>query len=263
MALRKVIEIDEEKCDGCGNCIPSCHEGALAIIDGKARLVRDSLCDGIGNCLGECPQGAIRIVEREAEPFVDPHAVEAAHHDPVPAMAPAFAVPVSACPSSAPIADGMAYAPLARAAAPARDISESGGSALRQWPVELSLVSPMAPWLRDADLLVTADCVPFAYANYHRDFLAGRAVVVGCPKLDDLQAHAVKLKAIFETAQPRSVTVLQMEVPCCGGIVRATEFAMQAAGSHAPMEVVTITTDGNIRQGRTGPSPCGSGPFTV
>ncbi len=231
MALRKVIEIDEEKCDGCGNCIPSCHEGALAIIDGKARLVRDSLCDGIGNCLGECPQGAIRIIEREADPFVDPHAGDGVHRDPVPAKAPA--------------------------------IPEFAGSALRQWPVELSLVSPMAPWLRDADLLVTADCVPFAYANYHRDFLAGRAVVVGCPKLDDIQAHAAKLKAIFETARPRSVTVLQMEVPCCGGIVRATEFAMQAAGSTAPMDVVTITTDGRIREGRTGPSPCGSGPFTV
>ncbi len=231
MALRKVIEIDEEKCDGCGNCIPSCHEGALAIVDGKARLVRDSLCDGIGNCLGECPQGAIRIIEREADPFVDPHAGESARHDPIPAKAP--------------------------------EIPEFAGSALRQWPVELSLVSPMAPWLRDADLLVTADCVPFAYANYHRDFLAGRAVVVACPKLDDIQAHAAKLKTIFETARPRSVTVLQMEVPCCGGIVRATEFAMQAAESTAPMDVVTITTDGKIREGRTGPSPCGSGPFAV
>ena len=231
MAIRNMVRIDEEKCDGCGVCIPSCHEGALAIVDGKARLVRDSLCDGIGNCLGECPQGAIQIIEREAEPFVDPHEKGPVAHDP--------------------------------AAAPARDFPEFVGSALRQWPVELSLVSPTAPWLRDADLLVTADCVPFAYANYHRDFLAGRAVVVGCPKLDDLQAHAMKLKAIFETARPRSVTVLQMEVPCCGGIVRATEFAMQAAGSTAPMEVVTITTDGKVRQGRTGPSPCGSGPFSA
>lgn len=237
MAIRKVIEIDEEKCDGCGLCIPSCHEGALAIVDGKARLVRDSLCDGIGNCLGECPQGAIRIIEREAEPFVDPHARGVAK----------------------PIADGRMHTTPARQP----EILALAGSALRQWPVELSLVSPVAPWLRDADLLVTADCVPFAYANYHRDFLAGRAVVVGCPKLDDLQAHAMKLKAIFETARPRSVMVLQMEVPCCGGIVRATEFAMQAAGSSAPIEVVTITTDGDVRDGRPGPAPCGSGQFAV
>jgi NAD-dependent dihydropyrimidine dehydrogenase PreA subunit len=231
MAIRQVIEIDEEKCDGCGLCIPSCHEGALAIVDGKARLVRDSLCDGIGNCLGECPQGAIRIIEREAEPFVDPRAGGPARPDPVPGTA--GEIPVFA------------------------------GSALRQWPVELSLVSPASPWLRGADLLVTADCVPFAYANYHRDFLAGRAVVVGCPKLDDIQAHAVKLKAIFETARPRSVTVLHMEVPCCGGIVRATEAAMDAARLDLPVEAVTITTDGKIRQGRTGPAPCGSGPFAV
>jgi NAD-dependent dihydropyrimidine dehydrogenase PreA subunit len=230
MAIRKVIEIDEEKCDGCGVCIPSCHEGALAIIDGKARLVRDSLCDGIGNCLGECPRGAIRIIEREAEPFVDPFV------DPHAAAYPA--------------------------GHPA-ELPEFPGSALRQWPVELSLVSPIAPWLRDADLLVTADCVPFAYANYHRDFLAGRALVVACPKLDDIQAHATKLKAIFEKAKPRSVLVLKMEVPCCGGIERATEWAMQAAGSTAPMEVVTITTDGRIQEGRPGPAGCGSDRFSI
>lgn len=239
MAIRKVIEIDEEKCDGCGLCIPSCHEGALAIVDGKARLVRDSLCDGIGNCLGECPQGAIRVIEREAEPFVDPHG-----SPPMPAPAPAPVAGIPVLPSSP-------------------SLPEFTGTALRQWPVELSLVSPMAPWLRDADLLVTADCVPFAYANYHRDFLAGRALVVACPKLDDIQAHAAKLKAIFETARPRSVLVLQMEVPCCGGIVRATEWAMQAAGSTAPMEVVTITTDGRIREDRPGPAACGSKHFSI
>jgi len=247
MAIRKVITIDEEKCDGCGICIPSCHEGALAIVGGKARLVRDSLCDGIGDCLGECPRGAIRIVEREAEPFADPRA-----------SGPGDVAGGEASVASA--GSGSSHAGADRGVSGAQ---RSSASALRHWPVELGLVSPTAPWLRGADLLVTADCVPFAYADYHRDFLSGRSVVVGCPKLDDLEAHAKKLKAIFETARPRSVTVLRMEVPCCGGIARATEFARQAAGADVPMEVVTITIDGKIRREEPGPAPCGSGPFAV
>lgn len=223
MAIRKIIEIDEEKCDGCGECVPSCVEGALAIVDGKARLVRDSLCDGIGNCLGECPQDAIRVIEREAEAFVDPHAEAPAQH--------------SACPSA------RVLSMPAGAGLPA----EQGGSALRQWPVQLALVPPFAPYLAGADILITADCVPFAYGNYHRDFLDGRAVLVGCPKLDNLRAYMEKMTEIFRTAAPRSVTVLNMEVPCCFGIAQAARMAMEAAGRDTPVRVVTIGVDGSVK----------------
>lgn len=225
MAIRKIIEIDEEKCDGCGLCVPSCVEGALAIVDGKARLVRDSLCDGIGNCLGECPLGAIRVVEREAEAFADPHAGAAGHPTP------------SACPSARVLTmPAFSRVPEAR-----------GSSALRQWPVQLALVPPSAPYLAGADILITADCVPFAYGDYHRDFLDGRAVLVGCPKLDDLRGYLAKLTEIFRAASPRTVTVLNMEVPCCFGIAQAARMAMGAAGRGVPVRVVTIGVDGSVK----------------
>jgi ferredoxin len=215
MAIRKIIEIDEKLCDGCGLCIPSCAEGALAIVDGKAKLVKDIYCDGLGACLGECPQGALKVIEREAEDF-DEAAVEQALEE-------------------------RAQAGSQAPAAPAE-------SRLRQWPVQLSLVPPFAPFLRGADLLITADCVPFAYPNYHADFLEGRVVLVGCPKLDDLPFYVKKLQAIFEAAKVKSVTVLKMEVPCCTGIAQAARIALDATPYHMQVRCVTIRVDGAIQE---------------
>lgn len=255
MAIREIIEIDEEKCDGCGLCIPSCVEGALALVDGKVRLVKDSYCDGMGACLGECPRGALRIVHREADEFSMPdHVAPAAHAETVSAAAPACAsasAPVasltaafSGCPGSA--ARSFA-APAAAKAAVAAPRTESGGStesALRHWPVQLCLVPPHASFLAGTDMLLAADCVPFAYADFHRDLLAGRSLLVGCPKLDDLDLYARKLAAIFETARPRSLTIARMEVPCCGGIVQAALHAKRASGWGGEVRVVTVSVEG-------------------
>ena len=230
--LRKIIEIDEEKCDGCGQCVPSCEEGALAIIDGKARLVRDSLCDGLGNCLGECPRDAIRIVEREAERFELPQVHEAAGHH--------------GCPGSRV----MSFAPRSEAV-PAPADNAHAPSTLRQWPVQLTLVPPFAPYLQGADLLIAADCVPFAYADFHSRLLSGRALLVGCPKLDDFEAGTKKLAAIFQMARPRSITIANMEVPCCFGIVHAARVALGMAGHAVPIRVVTIAVDGTVKSQET------------
>ncbi len=261
--LRKVVRIDEEKCDGCGLCIPACAEGAIALVGGKARLSADVLCDGLGACLGECPRGAITVVEREAAAF-DEKAVVAhllsmgeqvtARH-PAPAAAEAAAPPrrrlavVSdsgptppggGCPGSRP----MTLPRVAAASAPGVAIGESR---LAQWPVQLRLVPVAAPWLRGADLLVAADCVPFAYARFHDDLLAGRALVVGCPKLDDLGAYVEKLGRICAENDLRSITVVRMEVPCCGGISTAARRALEASGKATPFRDVVIGVDGMVR----------------
>src|SRR5919198_2568965 len=240
--MRDIVEIDEAKCDGCGECIPSCAEGALYLEGGKVKLRSDALCDGLGAYLGECPRGALRVVKRDAVAF-DEHAVAAA---PRPKLALAAEPPraESGCPGSrprtfAPAAGLRAAAEGVRprlsvvpdAAAPGPAIVPQGGSRLGQWPVQLSLVSGAAPWLRGADLLVAADCIPFAYARFHQDFLAGRRVLVGCPKLDDLASYMAKLEDLFRRAGPKSVTVVKMEVPCCGGIAAATRQALARSGA--------------------------------
>ncbi len=254
--IRDILEIDESKCDGCGQCIPSCAEGALYLENGKVRLRADALCDGLGACLGECPQGALRVVKREAVAF-DEQAVAAHLATPRPspvALVPAAEVP--SCPGSRPRTLHPVPSEPARAAggrprlsvvseAPPR-LVPTGGSRLGQWPVQITLVSPAAPYLNGADLLVTADCVPFAYARFHDDFLDGRRVLVGCPKLDDLAGYVEKLTEIFRRAAPRSVTVVKMQVPCCNGIAAATRQAMARAGGAAPVEVVTIGIDGGV-----------------
>jgi len=243
MTTRKIVQIDEEKCNGCGLCIPNCAEGALKIIDGKARLVSDIFCDGLGACLGHCPQDAIQVIEREAESF-DEKAVELHLHKkhepklrPEPQPVPHFA----GCPSSRPI---HFKTPETRTGA--------GGSApsvsmLTQWPVQLKLVPVNASYFQDADLLVAADCVPFAYANFHQDLLKGKAVVVGCPKLDDIELYRQKLTEIFKSNAIRSVTVPYMEVPCCSGLVKATEDAIAASGKKIPFRKVKIGIRGDIK----------------
>ena len=250
--IREILEIDESKCDGCGQCIPSCAEGALYLEGGKVRLKDDALCDGLGACLGECPQGALRVTRREASAF-DQAAVKA-HGEPPPrpALAVAPMPREQGCPGSQP----RMLSPVAgvRPARPRLSIvsdappslEPEGGSRLGQWPVQLHLVSPDAAYLRGADLLVAADCVPFAYARFHEDFLDGRRVLVGCPKLDDLSGYAAKLAELFRRATPRSVTVVKMEVPCCNGIAVAVRQALTLSGHAAPLEVATVGIAGNV-----------------
>src|SRR5512139_1922704 len=243
MATRKVVKIDEEKCNGCGLCIPNCAEGALQIIDGKAKLITDKFCDGLGACLGHCPEDAITVIEREAEEF-DEKAVEVHLHKqkqaqpkPEPKPTPVF----TGCPSSrtmqfkVPKAEGSTSS------------TTSSTSQLAQWPVQLKLVPINAPYFQDADLLVAADCVPFAYPDFHQDFLKGKAVVVGCPKLDDIQSYREKLTEIFRTNSIKSVTVPYMEVPCCFGLVKATEDAIAGSGKKIPLKKVKVGIRGEIK----------------
>jgi len=251
--LRKIIEIDESKCDGCGDCIPSCAEGALALVDGKVKVVRDLLCDGLGACLGTCQKGALTVVEREAEAFdhaaVEAHLSTRARHGAPP---PAAARSTPGCPGSRPVELTPAPAPrrglaVVQGDSPAPPVRVAvGGSRLSQWPVQLELVSPGAPYFQDADLLVAADCVPFAYARFHDDFLAGKRLVVGCPKLDDNQAYAAKLEQILTRGSIRSLTVVKMVVPCCGGIASAAQQALQRSGKAIPYREITVGIEGGV-----------------
>lgn len=249
--LRKIVKIDPEKCNGCGQCVPSCAEGAISIVNGKAVLAADNLCDGLGACLGECPLGAITVEEREADEF-DEAAVErhlkaqgktAPSHQPPPAspLVPGHHHQGGGCPGSR----AMSFSPP-QGGAP--DTSQgSRQSQLGQWPVQLSLVSTSAPYFQGADLLVTADCVPVAYAGYHEDFLKGKAVVMGCPKLDDNAFYQRKLTELLINSDIRSVTVLKMEVPCCGGIALATRQALAASGKQIPYRELVITLQGEVK----------------
>ena len=241
--VRKIIRIDEEKCNGCGECVPACVERALQIVDGKARLVREQYCDGLGACLGECPQGAITIEERVAEVF-DERAVE--RH-----LAKDAVDEASPCPAAAPAGcpGAIAFA-LNQPAAdePAVSSPEDGPSPSRlgNWPVQLTLVPVQAPYLQGARLLIAADCVPFAFADFHQRFLAGRVLLVGCPKLDDAEHYRQKLAEIFTTNDIESVDVLHMEVPCCFGLVRLVQLALEDSGKQIPVSVTNIGVHGEI-----------------
>jgi NAD-dependent dihydropyrimidine dehydrogenase PreA subunit len=248
--IRKIVQIDQEKCDGCGLCVPSCAEGAIRIIDGKAEIAADNLCDGLGACLGDCPRDAITIIEREADHF-DEAAVEKhlgkASHAPQAVPAPsAPSAPVAAQGGGCPGSRAVSFAPVPVAAPEMAGSAAARPSQLAQWPVQLHLVPTSAPYFQDADLLITADCVPFAYADYHRDFLAGKSVVIGCPKLDDNNAYVVKLTELFSVSRIKSITVLKMEVPCCGGIASAAQQALTASGKEIPFHVVTISIRGEV-----------------
>lgn len=243
---RKIIEIDEELCDGCGNCVLSCAEGAIRIVDGKARVLADKFCDGLGACIGECPTGALRIVEREADEF-DEEAVEKHLQTREREIASEPATLACGCPST----HIRTFVP-ADACREANEPADhrSAGSALTHWPVQIRLVPPTAPFLKNADLLVTADCVPVAYADFHQDFLRKKVVMMGCPKFDDVQAYVEKFAAIFRTANVRSVTVLDMEVPCCSALPQIVREGMKAAGREIPIEEITITARGEVLEQR-------------
>ena len=247
---RKIISIDEARCNGCGLCVSACHEGAIQLIDGKAKLISDSYCDGLGDCLPACPVDAIKIVEREAADY-DEAAVAArmaaakGHAAPVPAPAPVAAKPPLPCGCPGQMAKSIARTPVPKA------IPEEGAPAaapvaqLGNWPVQIKLVNPRAPYLQNAALLVAADCTAFAYADIHRKFMRNKVTLIGCPKLDEGD-YAEKLTAILQANDIKSVTVLRMEVPCCAGIANAAMRALQASGKMIPWQVVTISTDGAI-----------------
>ena len=244
---RKIVSIDEHLCNGCGLCVSACHEGAIQLVDGKAKLISDSYCDGLGDCLPACPVDAIKIVERDAaeydEAAVAAHMTAAKGH--APAAAPAAPKPPLPCGCPGQMAKSIARTPVPKA------LPEDGAPAaapvaqLGNWPVQIKLVNSRAPYLQNAALLVAADCTAFAYADIHRKFMRNKVTLIGCPKLDEGD-YAEKLTAILQANEIKSVTVLRMEVPCCGGIASAVQRALQASGKTIPWQVVTISTDGEI-----------------
>ncbi len=232
---RKIVKIDEARCNGCGECATACVEGAIKIINGKAKLVSETYCDGLGACLGECPQGAITIEERSALPFNEEEAKQHAHataHETIPCGCP-----------------GTAVREIER-----EDIVGSHGEAaprqsmLRNFPFQLALVPPAAPFLREADLVLSSDCAPFAYAGFHEDFLAGHTLLIACPKLDNFKAHEEKLTEIIRRNNLKSLTVLRMEVPCCSGLTYMAGEAIEASGKNVPLREVVISVRGDIKE---------------
>jgi NAD-dependent dihydropyrimidine dehydrogenase PreA subunit len=246
MAKRQIVRIDQEKCDGCGMCVPSCAEGAIQIVDGKAVLAADKFCDGLGACLGECPQGALTIEEREAEEFVGPApwAAPAPHgHAPAPEPAPKPA-PAPAPESEIFVCPGSRMRQFKReGAAPAE-----GPSALAHWPIKLRLVAPKAPFFKDARLLVAADCAAFAAGDFHAKYLAGQALVCGCPKFENMEDHVAKLAAILRENDIQEITIVNMEVPCCFGLVQIVRQALEASGKNPPVTICTLGTAGELLQ---------------
>ncbi len=251
MAVRKIVHIDEEKCNGCGLCVPSCAEGAIKIIDGKAKLIGDNLCDGLGACLGDCPEGAILMIERDAAEFDEEAVKEHLDKERKPKLQNSHenhGHGHGGCPGSKLRSFNQENKAATAAEISQGDIEIKIKSQLTQWPVQLMLVPPTAPYFQDADLLVTADCVPFAYPNYHLELLKGKKVVIGCPKLDDVAFYAEKLTQILKMNNIRSVTVAFMEVPCCTGIVRAVEKAVADAGNTVPIKRVRIGLEGQATE---------------
>lgn len=239
--VRKIIEIDEELCDGCGQCVTGCAEGALAIIDEKARVISDNLCDGLGACIGECPTGALQIIEREAEEFDEAAVEEHLEQQDSKGVVPA---PVSGggCPS----ASVKMFVPHSSGASqPSPMMPEEGAaSALTHWPIKIRLVPPHAPFLKGADLLVLADCGAIAFPTLHRDLLKGRVVMAGCPKFDDLALYEERFTQVFQQAGIRTVTVVRLEVPCCAGLQTLVMKSLKNAGADIPVEEIVISPRG-------------------
>jgi len=240
MAVRNIVRIDEEKCDGCGNCVIACAEGAIEIRDGKAVIIKQSYCDGLGACLGECPKGALTIEQRDVEAF-DEEAVKAhlarvqgrerQHHEPL---------PVHGCRGA------RALDLPEQGALPAEERGTRARSALRNWPVQIHLLPVRAPFFDQADVLVAGDCLPFAMGDFHKRLLPGTTLAVGCPKLDDAAAYVNKLAQIFNQNDIRSVKIAYMEVPCCAGLVRIVKKAVEASGKTIPVSTVKVGIRGEV-----------------
>lgn len=269
MSKRKIINIDEKKCNGCGLCIPNCPEGALQIIDNKARLVSDLFCDGLGACIGHCPQGAISIEERDAQKYderkvmaniiqqgnnvIKAHLSHLKAHKQDEYLKQAIdfleekgiKIPFDkhAHSSGCPGLEVMDFTQTRKDRQPGRR-GAKGISELRQWPIQLMLVPPVAPYLQNADLLISADCVPFAYPDFHRDLLKGKILLIGCPKLDDIENYREKITAVIKNNTIKSITCVHMEVPCCFGLVRMIEFVIGACGKIVPFKEITISIKG-------------------
>ena len=236
-AIRKIVKIDEEKCNGCGVCIPACAEGALQIIDGKAKLIDEKYCDGIGACLGECPQGAITIEEKVADEFneqaVKLH-LERDEHT------------IQELPCGCPSVTVTQFERNDTEYLASVEVKNQQ-SMLSHWPIQLKLVPPGAPFLQGADVVLAADCAPFTYASFHQDFLKNHSLLIACPKLDDSQAHLMKLIDILSHSSVKSLTVVIMEVPCCSGLVLMAKQAIQLSGKDIPLKEVTIGIKGNLK----------------
>ncbi len=240
--FRDIVKIDEDLCDGCGMCVPGCAEGAIEIVDNKARLVAEKFCDGLGACLGHCPRGAIIMIKREAETF-DEDAVQErlqsleAQGENQEMTKPGCGCPGTAMASFSPAPGGMDT----RKAEPA-------GSALTNWPVQIRLIPPHAPFLKGADLLIAADCAPVSYPSLHQDLLPGKVIMLGCPKFDDTRDYTERFVEIFKQAHIKSVTVLSMEVPCCAGLARIVRQAVVISGKDIPMQEIVVSRQGEISQ---------------
>lgn len=234
--IRKIIKIDENKCNGCGACASACHEGAIEMIDGKAVLTREDYCDGFGDCLPECPTGAISFEEREA-PAYDEAAVLAAKQKK--ANEQDMKMPHAGCPGM----QVRQIAPAKTENAPSH--TQAAVSRLRQWPCQIKLAPVNAPYFNGAKLLIAADCTAYAYANIHEDFMKGKVTLIGCPKLDAVD-YSEKITEIIKNNDIKSVTILRMEVPCCGGLEMAAKKALQESGKFIPWQTVTISIDGNV-----------------
>jgi len=232
MATRKIVKIDEEKCDGCGECASACAEGAIEIVDGKARLISESYCDGLGACLGECPQDAITIEEREAPEF-DEKAVGQYLAEKRPGVCPG-SIPQTMVPCELQDATGE---PGEKAAVPSR---------LSNWPVQLKLVPTKAPYFKNGHLLIAADCVPAAYADFHRQFIDGKVLLIGCPKLDSAEFYRKKLAQIFMQNDIKAVDVVYMEVPCCFGLVHLVHESLKESGKDIPLTLIKMGIKGDI-----------------
>lgn len=251
---RKIIHIDEDKCNGCGECVSSCAEGAIQIVNGKAKLVSETYCDGLGACLGPCPTGALSIVTRKAEEF-DQQAAE--HHverlkagkaEPKAAPKPEQKPATLGCGCQGSMARALKPAAGHSAPPPTQEAPASTESALMNWPVQLMLIPPKAAYLKDADLLLAADCVAFADGGFHRRMMSGKPVAIACPKLDDPEPRIAKLAEMITTANLKSITVARMEVPCCGGLTAIAKEAIRRSGRDIPLRTAILGVDGAIKQ---------------
>lgn len=239
-AVRKIIEIDETLCDGCGQCVTACAEGAIEIVNGKAKIVSDSFCDGLGACIGECPKDALKIIEREAEPF-DEEAIKRHVEERInkPVLLPC------GCPST----HVMQFAPVKDMVRTKDDEYDELPSLLTHWPVQIRLIPSNAPFLDNSSLLIAADCVPVAYRNFHIDFLKGRTVMVGCPKFDDSEEYINKFKDIFTNNRIKDITIVSMEVPCCNRLSQIVKKALELSNIDIPLKEVIISAKGSVLKG--------------